>query len=297
MVNDHRFSINMSMKKSAPDCFTKQLRNREAHEKRCKHINKKPKQRSVRKTDYDMLPEKIKQLRPHNFRYADYDYISAKAQQYGIKSQRQYRIFVKYYEPAGFPSAPDRAYFNEWIDWNAFLRTDNRYYGNDTLFKLVPYWDAVAKVQPLKLTSQIEYEQAFENGKFPVGVPKNPHKRYHNFIKNGGWRSYLGKSMIDKINAQQSIQQACALVYTKDQSPNVISLVVALGGVTDLLEKLNDAPHLQVVKVYNWYPENGQDILGLLDALGTKQSEFTWLFHNPNEVYYELQGILEPLSY
>lgn len=252
---------------------------------------------SVRKTPFELLPQKIKDSRAKNYRYVDYEYLSAKVQQYGITSQRQYRIFVKYFLPGGFPSAPERVYFNEWVDWNSFLRTDNRYYGKDTLFKLVPYWDAVAKVQPLKLSSQIEYEQAFEDGKFPVGIPKNPHKRYHNFIKNGGWKSYLGKSMIDKINAQQSIQQACALVYTKNQSPNVLSLIVAHGGVTDLFEKLEAAQHLQVVKVYNWYPENGQDILGLLDALGTKQSEFTWLFHNPNEVYYELQGILEPLSY
>ncbi len=259
----------------------------------------KPPKRSgkVRKTPYNSLPERIKQSKPMNFRYVDYDYLSAKCQQYGIKSQRQYRDFVKYFKPGGFPGAPERVYFNEWKDWNAFLRTDNRYYGNDTIFKLVPYWDAVSFVHPLNFSSQKEYEVAFENDSFPTGVPKNPHKRYNNFIKNGGWKTYLGKSMIAKVNAQQQVQQACALVYNIGKSPNIMSLVVAQGGVTDLKEKMDAAPHLQAVKVYNWYPENAKDIVELLNVLGKKQQDFTWLFSNPNAVYYELQDILEPLSY
>ncbi len=285
------------MIRAAPVIFTKQDRNKKGRATRCRNINKKKKQRSVRKTSFEMLPEKIRLSRPIHFRYCDYDYVSAKAQQYGIKSQRQYRLFCKFYNPGGFPTAPDRAYANEWVDWNAFLRTDNRYYGNDTLFKIIPYWDAVNKIQPLKFTSEREYKEAFDKDIIPKGIPKNPEKRYYNFIQNGGWRSYLGKSMIAKLNAQQQVQQACALAYTKGQSPNILSLLVASGGVTELKEKLDEAQHLQPVKIYNWYSENAMDILGLLDALGTKQSEFTWLFHNPNEVYYELQGILEALSY
>lgn len=284
------------MVKAASEIFTKQNRNKTARKTRCKNIHKKKKKRSVRKTSFEMLPEPIKQLRPKHFRYADYDYVSKKAQQYGLKSQRQYRIFVKFYQPGGFPSAPERIY-NEWVDWNTFLNSSTRFYGHDTPCKLIPYWDAVAKIHSFNFTSSEKYRQAWDEGLIPDGIPKNPEKRYYNFIKNGGWNSFLGKSMISKINAQQQVQQACALAYTKGQSPNILSLLVASGGVTELKEKLDEAEHLQPVKIYNWYPENSQDIISLLDVLGNKQAEYTWLFHNPNEVFYELQGILEPLSY
>lgn len=250
---------------------------------------------SVRKTPYDSLPESIKLSKPIDYRYVDLNYLSAKVQQYGIKSQRQYRDLVKYFKPGGFPGAPERVY-DTWTNWNDFLHTDNRYYGADELSKLVPYWDAVAFVHTFNFSSALEYTTAFEEGKFPKGIPKNPHKRYSRFMKNGGWNAYLGKTVIAKVTAQQEIQQACALVYTKDQSPNTMTLLIAQGGITDLKEKLTAATHLQAVKIYNWYPENAQDVVGLLDILGNKQQDFTWIFPNPTAIFYELQNILEPIT-
>ena len=56
------------------------------------------------------LPYHIQHSRQIDYRWVEYDYASFMAQKWGIKSARQFRAFVQFFNPAGMPSNPDQIY-------------------------------------------------------------------------------------------------------------------------------------------------------------------------------------------
>lgn len=249
---------------------------------------------------FKKLPYRIQLSKPMDYRYVDYDYASYKCQQWGIKSARMYRAFTQAFNPAGFPGNPERTYRKDWTTWEDFLNVSNSYAGTaPTSVKsdeLLPFWEAVAKVQSLKLNTRDEFYQAWDEGRIPFGIPKYPPSRYKEFDQNGGWKNFLGKKVTNRIHAQQQLQPVCALCQTVGNSSNVLTLVISKEGFHDLKEILERNTHLRAVKIYNWYPEFSAHIIELLDTMGTKWEDNTWMFPDVNQVYYQLQNYLEPYT-
>jgi hypothetical protein len=242
------------------------------------------------------LPHRIQLSKPMDYRYVDYDYASYKCQQWGIKSARQYRAFCQAFNPQGFPGNPERTY-REWESWNNFLNVDNGYAGTaETSIKsheLMPFWEAVSKIQSRKFKTRDQYYEAWDNGQIPAGIPRYPQSRYKEFDREGGWKNFLGKKITNRMQAAQKLEPVCALCQTVGQSPNVLTLLISKEGIYDLKENLERNTHLRAVRVYYWYPEFSDYIFEMLDQIGSRQDERTWLFNNVNDVFYELQNYLE----
>lgn len=243
------------------------------------------------------LPYHIQHSSQHDYRWVEYDYASFMAKKWGIKSARQWRSFVQFFNPAGMPSNPDRVYHKQWMDWPTFLNTTNSYTGYDPAsvraWELLPYDDAVQWTQSQQFATVDKFLEAFDAGLVPKGIPRCPHVRYTQFWPKGGWKYFLGKKLSSVVIAKKNTEAVCALCQTVGASPNILSLVINSNGGFALREQLEANPTLTAIKAYYWHHDYGTYIFELLDKMGTKQGENSWLFSDVNSLYYELGSVLE----
>ena len=246
---------------------------------------------------FTKLPYRVQHSRPMDYRYVDYEYAGYKCRQYGITSARTYRAWQQSFKPAGFPSNPPRAYADYWVNWNEFLHNQNEYAGfapeSVKASELLPYKDAVILAQSKQFETVDKFKEAWDNGMMPAGMPKHPDKRYSQFHAKGGWKFFLGKKLEHRIDAKKDLQPVCVLCSTVGQSSNVLQLVIDSQGAGHLQQQLAKATHLVPLKAYHWYHDYGMYVFELLDKMGTKQNENTWLFPDVNALYYELGSVLE----
>ena len=242
------------------------------------------------------FPKKVLNSRPMDFKFVEYQYASYYCQKLGLKSARHYYHWIKLFDPPGFPHDPKKSW-KEWKGWNDFLYTDNHYLaehpGAVSESRLMPFWEAVNVVQPLQFKTKEEYQQAWDAGKIPTSIPRNPHIRYYNFKKLGGYSVFLGKQTKDKINAAQNTTPLLALCSTVGNSPNVITPVLVKTGPLELYEILKN-PNIKSTRIYYWENDMSQIFNSLLNNYGTQQGDGSWMFSNLNNFLFDLDNILEP---
>ena len=244
------------------------------------------------------LPYHIQHSRPMDYRWVEYDYASHMAQQWGIKSARQWRSFITVFKPSGMPKNPDQVYRRYWNGWSTFLSTENLYAGYDpasvTAEELLPYDQAVQYTQSKQFETVDKFQEAFDQGLILQGIPRAPQVRYKEFYPKGGWKYFLGKKLSSRVDAAKNMEAVCALCRNCNQQDNVLTLVISSQGAGILEKQIEANPDLTAVKAYFWHHDFGDYIFELLNKMGTKQSENSWMFPDLNALYYELGSVLEP---
>ena len=243
------------------------------------------------------LPYHIQHSRPMDYRWVEYDYASHMAQKWGITSARQWRAFITVFTPSGMPTNPDQVYRKYWVDWNSFLNNDNLYAGYDpasvTVEELLPYGEALAWTQSKQFPTVDSFQEAFDNGQILHGIPRAPQVRYKEFYPKGGWKYFLGKKIESRLDAAKNIEPVCALCQNCNQQDNVLTLVISSQGGKALEKQIDANNELTAIKAYYWHHDFAEYIFDMLNAMGTKQSENSWMFPDLNNLYYELGSVLE----
>jgi len=243
------------------------------------------------------LPYHIQQSRPMDYRWVEYDYASHMAQKWGIKSARQWRSFITVFKPSGMPKNPDQVYHLYWNSWSSFLNNDNLYAGYDpastTALELLPYNEARQWTVAKQFPNVEAYQTAHDNGQIPKGIPRAPQVRYPEFYAKRGWKGFLGKKIEDRLETAKDAEPVCALCVNCNQQPNILTLVISSQGGAALDKQIQANPDLTAVRAYFWHHEFGEYIFEMLNAMGTKQNENSWLFPDLNNLYYELSSVLE----
>ena len=243
------------------------------------------------------LPYHIQQSRPMDYRWVEFDYASHMGQKWGIKSARQWRAFIQFFQPSGFPSNPDQAYRLQWETWDTFLNTPTTYEGykekSVTVEELLPYNEARQWTVGKQFPTVEAYQTAFDNGEILPGIPRAPQVRYKEFYAKRGWKGFLGKKIEDRLETVKNAEPVCALCSNVNQQPNVLTLVISSQGAGILEKQIEANPDLTPIKVYFWHHDFGDYIFELLNTMGKKQSENSWMFPDLNALYYELGSVLE----
>ena len=244
------------------------------------------------------LPYHIQHSRPMDYRWVEYDYASHMAQKWGITSARQWRAFITVFTPSGMPTNPDQVYRHHWDSWNTFLNQNNLYAGYDpasvTVEELLPYGEALAWTQSKQFPTVDSFQSAFDDGHILKGIPRAPQVRYKEFYPKGGWKYFLGKKIDSVLDAKKNVEPVAALCQNCNQQPNVLTLVISSQGAKALEKQIDANPELTAVKVWFWHHDFGDYIFEMLNTMGTKQSENSWMFPDLNNLYYELSSVLEP---
>ena len=102
-------------------------------------------------------------------KYATYAEASKAAQQLGFKSQSEYN--KGYQQDSRLPSAPDKTYSEDWVDWYDFLgtmRSGEQFYPT--------YAEASKAAQQLGFKSQAEYKKGYQQDSRLPSVPERTYR-------------------------------------------------------------------------------------------------------------------------
>lgn len=186
-----------------------------------------------------------------NVSFADREWISMEtlssiAKTHGFKNREEYKQWQsknKTIDGKFIPSAPNHLYKNQgWKGWAHFLGSKYR------RGAFLPYQDAKALVQSLKINSRQEYLQAYKDGKLP-NVPSCPNECYK---EDGfeGWYVYLGKGA-GKRKHWRSYD--AAKQYAHSLNLTDVSMWKELARSGNLPSDIPAAPETFYVEFSNWF--------------------------------------------
>ena len=111
----------------------------------------------------------------------------------GIRSEEEFRNWRKSGKrPSNFPSAPERAYKEDWQGWKDFLGKN-----------WMSYEEAKAFIHSKGIRSQEEFRNWRKSGKRPSNFPSAPERAYKEDWQ--GWKDFLGKNWMSYEEAKAFI--------------------------------------------------------------------------------------------
>ena len=107
------------------------------------------------------------------------------ARSLGLANQKEWQVWCKEgRRPPNVPSAPNATYKDGgWQGWGHWLGTGNTQRGTE---QFLPFKEALAVVQSLRLASVFEWKAWSREGMRPPNVPSNPRKVY----EDSGWQGW-----------------------------------------------------------------------------------------------------------
>ncbi len=241
------------------------------------------------------LPPGLEGKTRKDFKCVSLEYLQHAIQDLGLKSVREYYLFHKTFKPAGYPRQANRYY---GVKWKVIFGGNNifsqRYSHAVMRANLTPFDDAVALIQPMQFTGRDAFLEAFDAGKIPKGIPRQPQDRYaFNWARCGGWFYFLGKDIKYRLEAAKNVKPLLILYKNEDRpGGNVINIMIYREShrtIGNMAVKQN----MEIVKIYKWNPDVADHVFAIFNTTGTQQTDTCWMFSNVFELYYELSSVLD----
>lgn len=183
--------------------------------------------------------------------------------------------FFEWYErnkPKTIPRFPYRVYQKEWISWNDFLGTNNKFNEKvGTNWK--PLLEASVFVHSLKLKTQNEWmDYCKVEGQLPPEIPARPDLVYKDWTS---WSHWLGNRPVEALQVQKEIQrtQIYYIIHEQDVPGNVFTFGVEPMGVNGLKQRW-EKYKFDVIKMY-WYDPQKTKIVGeIVNALSSTYRDY-----------------------
>lgn len=208
-----------------------------------------------------------KRGRPKNENYLPWDEAREFIRGELIPSRGKFFEWWERNKPKAIPRFPYRVYQAEWVSWNDFLGTNNKF--NE---KMGTKWrtllEATAFTHTLKLKSQQEWmDWCKEDGNLPEDIPARPDLVYGEWRTWGHW---LGNRPVEAIQAKKDIQrvQVYYIIHHPDAPGNVLNFGVEPLGIPALKERW-EREKFDVVKMYWHDPQKAEIVRRAVDALST----------------------------
>jgi len=197
-------------------------------------------------------------------------------------------------KPKAIPRFPYRVYQAEWVSWNDFLGTSNKF--NDKIgTRWRPLLEATGWALKLNLKTQTEWmEFCRVDGNLPADIPARPDLVYD------GWRSWghwLGNKPIAAIESHREVVQLTQVYYIirNVESPgNVLVFGVEQAGLS-AMKQWWELEQFEIVRLFWWDPSKAPTVNSIVNALSSpyKGDDRERLVPNVWEVIYYLEMELD----
>lgn len=136
----------------------------------------------------------------HNGEFLSYDECSAYAQNFGIKTQAEWKL--NKHNLVNIPKDPQSYYKNKgWKSWMDFLGV-NKVYNKE---EFLTYEESKNYAQQLKLSSRQEWFDHCKSQSKPKNIPNYPNSLYHeSWVSWSDFLGYVGKSDIDFLPFEEA---------------------------------------------------------------------------------------------
>lgn len=233
------------------------------------------------------------QRRKRKARWLTYAQASAIVKEAGCSSKIQFRKWMAIARPNNIPLQPNRVY-KEWIGWGDFLGVYNTF-GHTTHSTLRPYWEAVRWAQRFcidrGITRVVDWWAYYDEheDEMPEDIPRNG--QYHYKDEWTGWQAWMGTKLEARVVVAKEEIGVFALCNMPWAPLNVIRVIVAHNGITELREKCLDHG-VTVVKAYKFESELADQMQQVLHACGGQQPDGTFIIRDMNNLMFEFSCLL-----
>lgn len=228
------------------------------------------------KSDDDQLSQEVpdtkRRGRPKNENYLSWDETREFIRSEMIPSRGKFFEWWDKNKPKTIPRFPYRVYQKEWVSWNDFLGTNNKF--NEKIgTKWKTLLEATAFVHKLNLKSQNEWmDYCKREGLLPADIPARPDLVYDDWRS---WNHWLGNRPVEALQAQVEMQrsQVYYIIHEQDVPGNVLTFGVETMGVSGLKQRW-EKHKFDVVKMYWYNAEKVQIINEIVNTFSTPYREF-----------------------
>lgn len=235
--------------------------------------------------------------RPRNKNYLPWEEARQMIRDEMLPSRGKYFEWWDRNKPKVIPRYPYRVYVDEWVSWNDFLGTDNKF--NDKMgTKWRSFAEATGWAIKLGLQTQEEWmESCRRPGFLPADIPARPDIVYHEWRSWGHW---LGNKPVEAIEARKEIiprSHIFYIIHEQNAPGNVLTFGVEQGGHTALKARW-EAERFDVVKLF-WYDNAKADVvMNIVKSLSSPYlgDEQQRLVPNVWEIVWYLQLQLEMIT-
>ena len=204
-----------------------------------------------------------------------------------VKSVSEWHEWYKVNRPVNIPRFPNVVY-PEWKLWSDFLGTNRVYFK-----KKVPYTsfnEAIKLVHSLRLNNVDEYRLwVKQNPQF--NLPTFPEGYYKEW---DGWIKFLGKSLVDRIEVEQSIDNSVLYIAHHRGTPsNVYEIrIEKQGRVAVEVKRLSQ--NFSVEKMYLIQPEDVPLVKKIVMLCGTEwwERDHFYAIRNIHELLFQLDVLM-----
>lgn len=212
------------------------------------------------------LKEKKKRGRPKNENYIPWEEARELMRDELIPSRGKFYEWWDRNKPKAIPRFPYRVYKDEWVSWNDFLGTNNKF--NEKVgTKWRPLNEATLWVHTLKLGSFAEWMTHCRENEMPADIPTRPELVYDGWKS---WNHWLGSRPAEAIEAKQEAQkiQVYYIIHEKDVPENVFTFGIEQMGLT-LLKERWQREKFDVMRVFWFDPLRAATVRQTVETLST----------------------------
>ena len=224
--------------------------------------------------------------------YSACDFIQTES----IGSRKQYIEWHKANKPKALPRYPNRVYNEEWIGWNEFLGTDNKFDNTKKTWR--PFAEAIAYVHKLGLAGEKEWLEYIRENRdsVPEDIPNRPDIVYDDWRS---WMHWLGNRPQEKVEAQQQVQQSSTVFYVIQEQEyahrnNVFSFGIDKGGVSGMRDNWEMSKNFRVIKMFEYDDAKMADVQKIINHMTTGYygADTIRICPNINELVWEISSYL-----
>ena len=184
-----------------------------------------------------------------------------------IPSRSKYNEWWEGNKPKAVSKYPYRVYTEEWISWNDFLGTDNKWMARIGPWR--PLEEACLWAHKLKFENKSQWlewcREQKEAGTLPDDIPARPDLVYDGWKSWGHW---LGNQPVKAIEAKQEAQKFAIyyIIHQTDVPENVFDFGIETGGISVLRERW-EREKFDIVKMFWFDSSKSNTIKQAVDAL------------------------------
>lgn len=170
-------------------------------------------------------------------------------------------------KPKTIPRFPYRVYDKEWVSWNDFLGTNNKFNEKiGTVWRT--YNESINWVHSLKLRSQNEWmDFCKDEGNLPAEIPARPDLVYKEWRS---WNHWLGNKPVEAMQAKIEAQKTRIyyIIHEQHLPQNILTFGLEMNGISGMKARWENR-QFDIVKMY-WYDGDKAEVINnIVTALST----------------------------
>jgi hypothetical protein len=213
-----------------------------------------------------------------------------------VPSRSKYMEWWDRNKPKALPRFPYRVYIQEWVSWNDFLGTNNKF-SAPRIIKWRSIVEATTWAQSHGFKTQTAWmDFCRTSNMLPEDIPARPDLVYD---KWRSWSHWLGYNIVEVIDAKKEMarSQVFYIIHQTDVPHNVLTFGIEQMGTAAMKQRWQQEK-FDIVRVFWYDPEKAEHIKHIIEGLSTSYmgDERQRIVPNVWEIVYHMELTMDRIT-